>query len=196
MRYYMEKVIDCQGLACPQPVINTKKYFDSISEGEAIVVADNETAKNNISKFAQSSGFQFSVEDKTGLFYIRIKKESMQSKTHDNEETFTLVISSNLLGVGDPKLGAALMKSYLYAFSESNKIPEDIIFLNSGVFLTAEGSECLGTIQKLQECGAAISSCGTCLDFYNLKEKLLIGDVTNMYTIIEKMNNSSKTIKI
>ena len=88
------------------------------------------------------------------------------------------------------------MKSYFYALSESDKLPSDLLFLNAGVKLTVEGSDCLDSIIKLKEKGVNILSCGTCLDFYNLKEKLAIGEIGNMYTIIEKMNTSDNTIKL
>lgn len=88
------------------------------------------------------------------------------------------------------------MKSYLYALSESSNLPTDLIFLNGGVMLTTEGSECIESIKLLSDKGVNILNCGTCLDFYGLKEKLLIGEVSNMYTIVEKMNGADLTIKI
>ena len=88
------------------------------------------------------------------------------------------------------------MKSYMYALAESDSIPQDMLFLNGGVKLTVEGSEVLESLNKLKERGVAIASCGTCLDFYSLKDQLAIGEITNMYTIIEKMNNADKAIKL
>lgn len=105
-----------------------------------------------------------------------------------------MVISKNTLGSGDDKLGFALMKSYLYALSESDKIPSDLLFLNGGVKLTIEGSDCLETIEALKNKGVNILSCGTCLDFYGIKDKLKVGEITNMYTIVEKMTTGDNTI--
>lgn len=193
----MENIIDCKGLKCPQPVINTKKYFDSIEEGQATIIVDNEVSKNNVSKFAESNGFTSEVQEKDGLYYISINKENCSCKPMDfNEKKLTIVVANDKLGLGDDKLGATLMKSYFYALSESDLIPSDLLFLNAGVKLTTEGSDCLDSIKKLQERGVNVLNCGTCLDFYNLKEKLVIGEITNMYTIIEKMNSADKTIKL
>jgi selenium metabolism protein YedF len=114
----------------------------------------------------------------------------------NGEEELVLLVSSEMLGVGDDKLGAALMKSYLYALTESDKKPKVMMFLNGGVKLTAEGSDVMESIKALEESGTEILSCGTCLDFYGLKDKLLIGSVTNMYTIIEKMHHATNTIKL
>lgn len=190
-------IIDCKGLKCPQPVINTKKYFDSIENGEAEVVVDNEVAKNNISKFCNSNGFKFNVEEKEGLYHIKIAKENANCEVMDFEKnSLVILIGTDKLGSGDDTLGATLMKSYLYALSESDKLPTDLLFINGGVKLVAEGSAVLDSLNKLKERGVNIASCGICLDFYNLKEKLAVGEITNMYTIIEKMNTADNTIKL
>jgi len=193
----MEKIIDCKGLKCPQPVINTKKYFDSIEEGQATIIVDNEVSKNNVSKFAESNGFISNVQEKEGLYHIIISKENSSCKPMNfSEKQLTIVVSNDKLGLGDDKLGTTLMKSYFYALSESDLLPSYLLFLNAGVKLTTENSDCLDSIKKLQEKGVTVLSCGTCLDFYNLKEKLAVGEITNMYTIIEKMNSADKTIKL
>lgn len=194
----MAKIIDCKGLKCPQPVINTKKYFDSIEEGQATAIVDNEVAKNNIIKLAEKNGFKSEVEEKDSLYYITIIKENCAAceTILSNEKKLVMVISKNVLGGGDDKLGTALMKSYLYALSESDKLPSHLLFLNGGVKLTIEGSECLESIQTLKDKGVNILSCGTCLDFYNIKDNLKVGEITNMYTIVEEMTYADNTIFI
>lgn len=193
-------VINCVGLNCPIPVVNTKKYLDSIEGGTCITIVDNEVAKNNVVKLASNSGFTFKVEEKENLFYITISK-SCDIKTnkndHNKEENvpFTIVIASNELGEGSNELGAALMKSYLFALSEADVIPDNLLFLNGGVKLVVDDSPALESLKKLEERGTKILSCGLCLDFYNMKDKLAIGEITNMYAIIETMN-SSRTIKL
>ncbi|MDF2880896.1 MAG: SirA family protein [Clostridiaceae bacterium] len=194
----MKNIIDCKGLECPQPVINTKKYFDSIDEGSATVIVDNETAKNNVIKFAGSNGYISTIKNDNNLYYIeisKIKSEVLRNSSF-KENSLCIVISSSFLGNGDDKLGAILMKSYLYALSESDNLPKDLIFINGGVKLTIEDSDCLDSIKKIHEKGVNILSCGTCLDFYNLKEKLAVGEITNMYSIVEKMDKASNTIKL
>lgn len=190
-------VIDCKGLKCPQPVINTKKYFDSIEKGEATIIVDNEVAKNNILKLAESNSLKAEVKEEEGNFSITLTKEECccNSMTFDKKR-FTIVISTDKLGNGDDQLGTMLMKSYIFALSESENQPTDLVFLNGGVKLATEGSLVLDNLKKMQDNGTNISSCGTCLDFYNLKDKLAIGEITNMYSIVEKMNNADNTIKI
>jgi selenium metabolism protein YedF len=189
--------INCSGLKCPQPVINTKKYFDSIEKGEAEVIVDNEVAKINISKFCQNNNLSFSVEEREGLYHIKIAKENCDCQVMESDsKTLVILVTSDKLGEGDDILGTTLMKSYMYALSESDKLPIDLLFLNSGVKLVAEGSEVLDSLIKLKQRGVNIASCGVCLDFYKIKDKLSIGEITNMYTIIEKMNTSANTIKL
>ncbi|AYD40311.1 sulfurtransferase-like selenium metabolism protein YedF [Clostridium fermenticellae] len=192
----MEKIIDCSGLKCPEPVIRTKHFFDSIEQGEATIIVDNDVAKNNISKFSKNNGFKYSISSKNNMFYIKIIKDNCQCDSIKTNEKPLIVISSDKLGNGNDELGITLMKSYLYALSENDTLPSDLIFLNGGVKLTSHGSECLKSILSLKDKGVNILSCGTCLDFYNLKDKLAVGEITNMYTIAEKMNSASNTIKL
>ena len=190
------KIIDCKGLKCPTPVINTKKYFDSIEEGTAQVIVDNEVAKNNICKLADSNGFKYEVLEDGEFFNITITKENCGCEVMSFNKETAIIISSDKLGSGDDKLGETLMKSYLFALSESSNLPTNLVFLNGGVKLVVEESPCLESIEKLSKEGVNILSCGTCLDFYGLKEKLAIGEITNMYTIVELMNKSQNTIKL
>lgn len=192
------KIIDCRGLACPKPVIMTKKEMESISEGEFEVIVDNEAARDNVSKFVKNEGLECSVVDNNGEYHISVKKTKAACECMDfgDKGSIAILIGSDTFGRGDDKLGTALMKSYLYALSESSKRPATIMFVNAGVKLTTEGSEVLESLKALESNGVEILSCGTCLDFYGLKEKLVIGSITNMYTIVDKLNNASNSITL
>jgi selenium metabolism protein YedF len=194
--------IDCRGLNCPIPVVNTKKYFDGVESGIGVTVVDNEVAKNNVVKFAQGNGFSYEIEEKEeNLYYITITKGKVTAeelnlkRSKEKEETFTIVIGSDKLGNGDDELGIALIKSYLFALSEAEVIPTNLVFLNAGVKLVVEGALTLDSVKRLVERGVNVQSCGLCLDFYGLKENLAVGEISNMYAIIEMMNKG-KTIKL
>ena len=194
--------IDCRGLNCPIPVVNTKKYFDALESGIGVTVVDNEVAKNNVVKFAQGNGFNYEIEEREGnIYYITITKgevtvEELNLKnSNEEEEGFTIVIGSDKLGNGDDELGTALIKSYLFALSEAEVIPTNLVFLNAGVKLVVEGALTLDSLKRLVERGVNVQSCGLCLDFYGLKENLAVGEISNMYAIIEMMNKG-KTIKL
>jgi selenium metabolism protein YedF len=105
------------------------------------------------------------------------------------------VLSSNEMGEGNSELGCVLMKSFIYALNSLEKLPSAILCYNSGVMLTTEGSDSIEDLKSLEARGVEILSCGTCLDFYGLKEKLAVGGVTNMYAIAEKLSDTSKVIK-
>ncbi len=194
--------IDCRGLNCPIPVVNTKKYFDALESGIGVTVVDNEVAKNNVVKFAQGNGFNYEIEEREGnIYYITITKGEVKveelnlKNSNEKEEIFTIVIGSDKLGNGDDELGTALIKSYLFALSEAEVIPTNLVFLNAGVKLVVEGALTLDSLKRLVERGVNVQSCGLCLDFYGLKENLAVGEISNMYAIIEMMNKG-KTIKL
>ncbi|WP_066826166.1 sulfurtransferase-like selenium metabolism protein YedF [Clostridium tepidiprofundi] len=200
----MIKIIDCKGMSCPLPVVNTKKYFDSIESGTAVTIVDNEVAKNNVVKLAQKSGFSFDIEEKDGYFHVKmIKGEASTSENNEagtnenkNDEKFVIVIGQNKLGHGNDELGEILMKGYIFALSEADIIPTDILFLNSGVKLTVEDSAVLDGLTKLKDKNVNILVCGTCTDFYGVTDKVAIGEISNMYSIVETMNEADKIINI
>jgi len=194
----MNNIIDCKGLQCPMPVVKTKKYFDSVESGESTIIVDNLVAKNNVVKLAEGSGYKSIVEEKEDLYFIKITKEKCEVVNTEikDEKKFTLLVSTDKLGFGDDKLGDMLMKSYIFALSEADLIPNDLLFINGGVKLTIEDSPVLDSLKKLISRGTNILVCGTCLDFFDIKDKLSIGEITNMYTIVELMNNADNTIKL
>ncbi|MDD3251390.1 MAG: sulfurtransferase-like selenium metabolism protein YedF [Lachnospiraceae bacterium] len=111
------------------------------------------------------------------------------------EKGTVVVIDSAFMGRGDEALGTVLMKGFIYALSQQGALPETMLFYNSGVKLTTETSETLEDLKGMEALGVGIYSCGTCLDFYGLKEQLLVGEVTNMYDIVERMTQALKLIR-
>ena len=100
-----------------------------------------------------------------------------------------VAISSLEMGSGDSKLGKKLMGSFLYALSEQDELPKAVLFYNAGVYLTVEESDSLEDLKALEAAGVEILSCGLCLDFYHVTEKLAVGSVSNMYRIVEMMRS-------
>jgi selenium metabolism protein YedF len=196
----MERQVDARGLNCPQPVILTKKALDEIEEGKIITIVNNEVAKENVKKLAQSMTCSVDIQEIGGDYYINIfKQKGTQELGKENpaeKNGLIILVGSDTLGTGDRTLGQILMKGYIKTLLDVSPIPETMIFVNSGVNLTVEGSEVLKSLKNLEELGVEILSCGTCLDYYNLKEKLAVGQISNMYTIVEKLNNGENTIKL
>ncbi|MGD9568236.1 MAG: sulfurtransferase-like selenium metabolism protein YedF [Sedimentibacter sp.] len=201
------KIVDARGKVCPQPVIMTKKEVDA-GENKITVIVDNETSRENVLKFGNKLEYNTNVEEKSDGIYIYLNKEEMTSCEASTEkaaedslnkikqEKKGFVIGSDKLGKGSDDLGKILMKSFLYTLSETKPYPSFLIFLNSGVKLTALGSESLDDLKKLESDGVKIVSCGTCLDFFEIKDKLEVGKISNMYDIVETIAESDNAVMI
>jgi selenium metabolism protein YedF len=192
--------VDARGQACPKPVIMTKKELDNIEKGTITTIVDNEVAKENVSKLASSLGYEYKVDKGSDdEYYIHINKGEIQEVNVCIPDTFkdmTIVFASNTMGKGSEELGKILIKSFIYTIVETIPYPSTLVFYNGGVHLTCEGSEVLEDLKKLEQEGVEILSCGTCLDFFKIKDKLQVGEITNMYTIYEKLKNPTNTVTI
>ena len=98
-----------------------------------------------------------------------------------------VLIQSEGLGRGDDKLGHMLMANFLRLMGENGEKPGTIVFWNTGVKLACEGSRMLDYLQKLERQGVTILSCTTCLEYFDLADKLRVGKPTNMMASIQSM---------
>ncbi len=203
----MEQKIDCRGLACPQPVLETKKALETPGAEEVIVMVDNLSSKENVRRFAESQGHQVSITEEKGVFELKIRRKKGEQKAEPvggKTETFPGVAPSDIvvfidtdsLGRGSEELGRILMRSFLQTLEQSDVHPQKVILINSGVKLACEGSEVLEDLQELSAKGTEIFSCGTCLDFFGIKKTLSAGKVSNMYEILNSLAQAGKVIKI
>ena len=196
----MKREVDARGELCPKPVIMTKKELDNLQEGTLTTIVDNEVAKDNISRLVSSYGYNFTVDQtKDNEYYIHIIKGEGTTENICIPDTFkdlTIAIGSDKLGVGEEKLGDILMNSFIYTVKETTPWPRTIVLFNSGVKLTCEGSKVLEDLKYMNDEGVEILVCGTCLDYYNIKDNIQVGEIANMYSIYEKMMNSNNTINI
>lgn len=197
----MKREVDARGELCPKPVIMTKKELDNLTEGTLTTIVDNEVAKDNISKLVNSYGYSFTVDQtKDNEYYIHITKGETLEETNicipDVFKDLTIAIGSDKLGVGEEKLGDILMNSFIYTVKETTPWPRTIVLFNSGVKLTCEGSKVFDDLKWMNDEGVEILVCGTCLDYYNIKDNIQVGEIANMYSIYEKMRNSDNTVNI
>lgn len=192
--------IDARRLNCPQPLILTKNALEE-GNNEVETIVDSQTAKENISKYCTKMGYKYEVFEKLDGYYINIKKNEneqiseKQTSEHNNNGKVYL-IGTNILGNGSEELGKVLIKGFIYTLTQTKPYPKCLLFVNSGVKLTSEGSDVLDDLNKLLQCGTRIVSCGTCLDYYKLKDKLSIGEVTNMYDIVETITENPNVITL
>ncbi|MCK8824020.1 sulfurtransferase-like selenium metabolism protein YedF [Fuchsiella alkaliacetigena] len=190
------KKIDARGLDCPQPVIKTKKALEA--EEKVITLVDNEMACSNLQKLGQKLGYETEVLTVDDDFQIEFSASgepvtssvtSAEFEDSADNQKKVYFINSDVLGQGKRELGEVLIKGFIYTLTELAPAPRAIIFMNSGVKLTTLNEEVIENLEILAEAGVEIISCGTCLDYYQLEDKLEVGSVSNMYTIVELLNS-------
>lgn len=187
--------VDAIGQVCPVPIIMTKNALKDIEEGQVEVSVDNRISLENLQKMSKEMGYDYTVEESGDIFKIVINKMRESVELRESEENTVVVIDSLHMGKGDVELGRILMKGFIYTLSEMEELPKTILFYNEGVKLAIEGAESLQDLKSLEEKGVEILSCGTCLNFYGITEKLRVGSVTNMYTILERQMKATRVIK-
>ncbi len=192
--------IDCRGKACPQPVIMTKEALAQLKESELTIIVDNPSSSENVERFAQGQGCSVKVERRGPDFYLHLQKgktgvEVEMIRKDEKAERVIVYIHSHLLGIGDEALGSFLMKAFLKTLLDLEKRPHRLILINSGVQLASEDSKALETLMVLSEKGVEIVSCGTCIDFYGLKDKMKVGAISNMYDIIQSLLEADRVIR-
>lgn len=193
-------------MACPLPVVNAKKAAEELHSGDVLtVLVDNEIAVQNLQRFAAHKGFAAAGEKKAEKEYAVVitisgdapqqEQEEIACQLDSRKKGLLVVLSANTMGTGDAKLGTALMKAFVFALTKQDQLPETILCYNTGAYLTCEGADTLEDLKLLESEGVTILTCGTCLDFYGLKETLAVGGVTNMYDIVERMENAVSIVK-
>ena len=197
------KTVDCRGLACPQPVMETKKALDRSESKVIMVLVDNPTSRENVSRFAASQGYQVTLKDEKDHSAITIRRGE-GGKREDKpippktsiEGGLVFFIDSDSMGRGSEELGGILMRAFLHTLGEADVKPQKMILVNSGVKLACEGSPTLEDLQLISSRGVEILACGTCLNYFELKEQLRAGRVSNMYEILNALTLAGKTVKI
>ena len=196
--------INAMGDTCPIPVVKTKKAMEELAEGGKVLIqVDNEIAVQNLVKMAEQKQYGHSFEKlEEGRYEVTItvggqaeKSESLETTLESKKQKTLVSVGSDQMGEGNEELGKVLMKGFLYALTQLEELPDTILFYNSGAVLTTEGSDSLEDLKILEEQGVKIYTCGTCLNFYHLSDKVKVGSVTNMYSIVEMMDQADKIIK-
>lgn len=200
--------IDARGLPCPQPVIKTKEAFEQAKGNPLLIIVSTAESRDNVMRFLQYSGAEIDKIDETaGEFYIYTKELSGTTKAELKPEDYicstqqtgvgtTIFINKDRIGHGSEELGNNLIKAFIATIKELSVQPRSICFMNSGVKLTEQGAETLPYLKELEDKGIEILVCGTCLGYFNIKEQLGVGKISNMYDISETMLKSSKVITI
>lgn len=188
--------VNAVGFLCPIPVIMTKKALNEIEEGEVEVLVDNETAKENLEKLGKELGFSYKSEKVEGNYKVVITKTKEEKKDEVKEENIVVVIDSDEMGKGDKELGEILVKGFVYSLTEMEVLPKTVILYNKGVYLATVNKNTIEDLKKLENMGVEVIACGTCVNYYGLQDKLQVGSLTNMYTIVERQLKATKIIRV
>lgn len=201
------KTIDARGLACPQPVLLTKK---ALEEGDEVTtLVDNVAATENLRRFASSKGCEVQIRAENQWFHVELRRlgqaqsvtpqerpaPAAATGTGTNNGTVLLITSADL-GRGSEELGQVLMRAFFHTLGEASDLPSKVIFMNSGVKLTVAGSPVLEDLKALDAKGVALFSCGTCLNYFELMPQLAVGGVSNMYEITENLLSAQKVVRL
>jgi selenium metabolism protein YedF len=199
------KTIDCRGLQCPKPLILTKKEINSLKPGQSVeILIDNETSRQNVERFLKDNGVEVSVAGNAGQFTLKATKTRNEAVAGDERaycapsmtaKPHAICFSSDAMGSGPAELGAILMKAFVNTIKEVKPLPGHIVFYNTGVNLVVEGSPLVEPFRALSALGVTLLACGTCLDYFKVKDRLRVGTVSNMFTILETLSAAGHVIK-
>jgi selenium metabolism protein YedF len=201
----MTTTVDGRGLACPQPVILTRKAME---QGEPVVtLVDNEAARANVSRMASKAGWEVNVAAEGDVFRIEMRQtgntEDTKGETTEGAigakpagGPLVLVVGSDTMGRGEAELGDILVRGFFHTLGEVAPRPETIIFFNAGVKLACEGSPVLEDLCALEAEGVEMLVCGTCLGYFELTDRLAAGEVSNMYDIAETLLGAGKVVHL
>lgn len=203
------KIIDAFCMQCPKPLVLAKKEIDT-GERELSVQVDNEAAVQNLVRLGDKSGLRVAVDEIEGGWLVSFSENdstaatlevssanTAATPTPNNGGDWVVFIGKDHVGEGDPELGYTLMKMALYTFSESDDVPDSLLFMNAGVKLVAGGDEqVVESVRTLAQKGCEVLVCGACLDFYECKDQLAVGEISNMYDILGRTQKAAKVITL
>lgn len=199
-----KREVDARGLACPRPVVMTKKALDEMGAGVLAVLVSQEVQSRNVSQVAEAAGYRADVEKMGDYFRVTIYKPQASPQPEPGPSAaverphplspVTFLLTSDALGSGDEQLGRLLAQLMIQTLSEAEAIPARLIFMNSAVRLVCKGSAVLEPLAALQERGVELLACGTCLQHFGLLDEVQVGTISNMYDIVEALMSADRTV--
>ena len=199
-----EYLVDARGELCPKPLIMTKKALKECRDGQPMrILIDNETSKNNVVRFLTDNGFKTEIHENGNVYSLLLhgatgelsQPDAQSYCTTASSVPHTIVIKSDRMGTGDDELGQILLKACINTIGEVEPLPGSIVFYNSGVFMATDDSPVVDALRELEKKGVTVLVCGTCADYFKLKERISIGTISNMYTILETITAAGKIIE-
>jgi len=202
------RIVDTKGQLCPAPLIAAKKALKETAEGESFVVlTDNKTSFDNLSRFLKDNKCDFQVIESEGVWTLTVTKKTGEIEdikaedycipaiTHFEKGNYVVAITSDKMGDGDAELGHLLIGNFIKALKDLDKLPQHIVFYNKGVTLAVKDSPVVENIKDLEKMGVAIHLCATCVNYYKLEKSVEVGTLSNMYSIAELMAAAGSVIR-
>jgi selenium metabolism protein YedF len=202
------RIVDTKGQLCPAPLIAAKRALKETTEGESfIVLTDNKTSFDNLSRFLKDNKAEFQVSETGGVWTLTIRKTTVDiiqpnaekycapEISHFEKGNYVVAITSDKMGEGDDDLGHLLISNFIKALKDLDKLPQHIVFYNKGVTLAVKDSPVIDHIKDLDKMGVELHLCATCVNHYKLENNVVVGTLSNMYSIAEIMASAGNVVK-
>jgi selenium metabolism protein YedF len=202
------RIIDTKGQLCPAPLISTKRALNETPAGESfMVLIDNETSFNNVSRFLKDNKIDFQSDEEEGIWrltitgtsangsYLKKEDNNVSAISHFSKGDYIVVLSSDKMGDGDETLGKILITNFIRALKDLDKLPQKMVFYNAGVKLVTKSSLVLEPLKDLEKMGVELLLCATCVSHYSLESQVGTGTLSNMFTIAEVMASAGNIVK-
>jgi len=201
-----EMTVDARGQVCPKPLILTKQALKNLQKDQTLkVLIDNDTSKKNVERFLIDNGIHPAITSSSGVFTLIINGAPEQLIRPD-AETFcevsseqsirphVILIKNDKMGNGPDELGTILIKAFVNTIKEVSPLPDAMVFYTNGVLLTIDESPVLGALHELEKKGIRMLVCGTCADYFQIKGRIRVGIISNMYTILETLTGAGRIL--
>ena len=190
---------------CPYPVVETRKQILANPGKTFVILVGDKAGRDNVSRLAEKMGYVSSdVAADTGFCLTLTPSHEETNETISSEPSqkpapastgqTVIYCGSDRMGNGDEGFGRVLMRNFITTLLEMDPLPDIVLFVNSGINLTTEGSDVLEPLEKLHDQGVDLATCGLCLEFYGKKEQLKVGRVTNMYEMVEVQCQAARVV--
>jgi selenium metabolism protein YedF len=197
-------MLDCRGMACPQPVIKTREALEQ-KPASLTVLVDNAPASENVRRLLEKSGYgSVNVEQReASLWAVEAsaacaacaEAEAVIEAAGERTSRTLVFLSTETLGHGSDELGAKLMANFLLTLPEMGANLWRVVMVNGGVKLASQPGRALEALKKLEEKGVSLLVCGTCLEYFGLLEQKQVGETTNMLDIVTSLDLADKVIR-
>jgi len=184
------KIVDAKGLSCPQPLILTRKTLAEKS-GDFRMVLDDQIARKNIERFLKHENQQYRISETESEIWIDVSNAKIAApEPEQSNNSARPVYVFKTKGVAEDELGQMLTAGFMATLKEVRPLPAAIVFYHQAVFLTLDDSSYLEALRELQDLGIKLMICGNCVKFYDVVERVAVGEVSNAFDILTLFSNA------